>query len=225
MILDSPLVLLGATLAAYRLGGAAQARLPRLPFAHPVPVAVAALLAALAASGLTADAYLAATAPLHGLLPLAIVALAVPLQRGLAEAGRGLAPLLATAGLGMALAAALGPAAGLALGLDPPELLALATRTASAPIALGVAERIGGDPMLTLLAVFATGMAGSAFGPALLRRAGVVDEAAAGLALGIVAHAFGVARAAEMGPRALAHATLGMGLTGLGLALLLPILA
>ncbi|WP_200250901.1 LrgB family protein, partial [Thiococcus pfennigii] len=91
------------------------------------------------------------------------------------------------------------------------------------PIAMGIAEQIGGLPTLTAVFVILTGIVGGVLGPPLLSLLGVRDARARGIALGAAAHGIGTARAFNEGPETGAHASLAMGLAGLLTALLLPV--
>jgi putative effector of murein hydrolase len=128
---------------------------------------------------------------------------------------------LVLGGSGIVLSALL---VGRLAGLDHPMLLSLLTKSVSAPIALGVAEKIGGDASLTILSVFTTGIFGVIVTPGLLRLLRVEDEAVRGFTLGLTSHAFGIARSLEISTQAAAFATLGMGLMGCATALAVPIL-
>jgi putative effector of murein hydrolase len=107
-------------------------------------------------------------------------------------------------------------------------LYSLAPKSATTPVAMAVAERIGGIPSLTALLVILTGITGAVLGPGLLRLLGVRDDAARGFALGLAAHGIGTARAFQLGGTVGAFSGLGMGLnavaTSLAVPLLLPLL-
>lgn len=222
-LLASPLFLVGATLGAFQIGQIVYERTGRLAVLQPVLIAIACMAALLLASGLPYEVYREGTAMLHLMLGPAIVALAVPLRENLRKARALLAPMLATLVLGGVAVTGSALALGALVGLEGTALLSLTTKSVSAPIALGVAEAIGGDVSLTILAVFTTGIAGVIVTPALLRLLRVEDEAVRGFTLGLTSHAFGIARALEIGPRAGAFATLGMGMMGCATAIGVPL--
>ncbi len=82
-------------------------------------------------------------------------------------------------------------------------------------MAVEIAQGLGGTTALTAVGVIFTGVIGAVFGPNLLRCAGVKDERAMGLALGVASHAIGTARAFEISEVAGAFASLGMILNAL----------
>jgi putative effector of murein hydrolase len=111
-----------------------------------------------------------------------------------------------------------------ALGVSRPVLLSLAPKSATSPVAMGVAEQIGGVPSLTAVLVILTGVIGAVLAPGLLRLLRVKDDAAQGFAIGVAAHGIGTARAFQLGETAGAFAGLAMGLNALATALLVPLL-
>ena len=98
-------------------------------------------------------------------------------------------------------------------------------RSVTTPIAMGIAEKIGGLPPLTAVLVILTGMTGAMLTTYTLNFLGIKDWRARGLAIGVASHGIGTARAILVHPLAGAFAGLAMGLNGVATALLLPMLA
>ena len=98
------------------------------------------------ATGTAYETYFEGAQFVHFLLGPATVALAVPLHANLGRVRQALVPMLAAllAGSLTAISVALG--IGWAMGLEVQALLSLAPKSATAPVAMGVAERIGGRP-------------------------------------------------------------------------------
>ena len=105
-----------------------------------------------------------------------------------------------------------------------PTQLSLAPKSVTTPIAMGVAERIGGIASLTAVLVIVTGIVGAVLAPTLFRLLRVQEDAIQGFALGVAAHGIGTARAFQISEQAGAFAALAMGLNGAITALLLPAL-
>jgi putative effector of murein hydrolase len=131
---------------------------------------------------------------------------------------------IASVVVGGVFAAAAGVALALAFSAAPEVTASLAPRSVTTPVAMGVAERIGGLPSLTAAIVICSGIVGAALGPALLTLLGVTDWRARGLAIGTAAHGIGTARAISVNEVAGAFSGLAMGLNALATALLLPLL-
>jgi predicted murein hydrolase (TIGR00659 family) len=220
----SPLLGLTLTLLAYRVGWWLFVKSGRSPWVNPVLIAVALLAATLLATGSSYRAYFEGAQFVHFLLGPATVALAVPLFRQWRALRRSLAAVAVALVAGGAIAA--GSAVGLAwlLGAGRDTLLALAPKSVTAPIAMGIAERIGGQPSLTAVLVILTGMVGAVVATGLLNLLRVRDWRARGFAVGLAAHGIGTARALQVHPVAGAFAGLAMGLNGVLTAALLPLL-
>ena len=120
---------------------------------------------------------------------------------------------------------AIGSAVGIGwlLGASPQTLLSLAPKSSTMPIAMAVAERIGGLPSLTAVCVAITGISGAIMARSLLNLLRTQDPAVRGFAVGITAHAIGTARALQVNDTAGAFAALAMGLNGVATAVLLPV--
>jgi putative effector of murein hydrolase len=103
-------------------------------------------------------------------------------------------------------------------------LVSLAPKSVTAPVAMGIAEKLGGLPSLTAVLVILTGILGAMLGPMVLNRIGVRDWPARGVALGTASHGIGTARALQINRSAGAFAGLAMGLNALATALMLPLL-
>ena len=150
------------------------------------------------------------------------MALAVPLYRNLRRIRDNLWPVLATLLVGGSAIVVLTLMSAWLLGADLPVLMTLATKSVTMPIAMPLAEQLGGLAALAAVLVMLTGVLGTVLVPPLLQLAGVVHPAARGMAYGMNAHAVGTARALEEGDECAAFAALAMGALGVLTALLLP---
>jgi putative effector of murein hydrolase len=101
-------------------------------------------------------------------------------------------------------------------------MLALAPKSVTAPVAMGITEKMGGPPSLTAILVVSTGILGAIVGPALLDILRVRDQAVRGFAIGTTSHGIGTARAFQESEEAGSFSGLAMGLTALVSALVLP---
>jgi putative effector of murein hydrolase len=110
------------------------------------------------------------------------------------------------------------------LGATPATVFSLAPKSVTTPIAMGVAEQIGGIPSLTAVLVILTGIIGAMGFPTLFKLLRISDHAAQGFAVGVAAHGLGTARAFLISEEMGAFSALAMGLNGLLTAVLLPLL-
>ena len=209
---EKPLIWLTVTLASYLLADRIAARCGYAPLANPVVMATALVVACLQVTGTSFTVYFEGAQFVHFLLGPATVALAVPFVENLHHVRRALVPV--------AVALAL----GFAFGLPHDILVSLAPKSVTTPIAMGIAERLGGIASLAAVLVICTGVIGAILLTPLMALLKIRDEGARGLAAGVAAHGIGTARAFQLSPLAGTFAGLGMGLNGFLTALLVPLL-
>ena len=101
------------------------------------------------------------------------------------------------------------------LGGSHEVLLSIAPKSVTTPIAIGIAEKIGGLPSLAAVLVILTGIIGAMAAPKLLQLMRINDDSIKGFAIGVAAHGIGTARALQISDMAGAFAGLAMGLNGL----------
>ena len=221
----TPLFGLTATIVTYVLAQAMYLRLGQAPWANPVLWTVLVLALLLTLSGTPYPRYFSGAQFIHFLLGPAVVALAWPLwQRRAQLRGQGLA--LLGAGLAGGLAAALSAVGlGWALGLPEDVLRSLAPKSVTAPVAMGIAEQLGGIPALAAVFAVLTGLVGALSGKYLFDGLRIAPPAVRGFALGTASHGIGAARAMQEHADAGAYAGLALGVQVLLSALLMPLVA
>jgi len=217
-----PLLWLTATLVAYLIGDHLSQRAGRNPLVNPVLVAMVLLGGLLWATATPYATYFAGAQFVHFMLGPATVALALPLYVNRAQIRRALLPMLAAllAGSVTAIVSALWIARS--LGIEGPVWLSLAPKSTTAPVAIGIAEQLGGLPTLTAALVILTGIIGAVIVTPLMRLMRIRDWRARGFAVGVAAHGIGTARAFQVNDTAGAFAGIGMGLNALLTAILAP---
>ena len=220
----TPLFGLTATLVAYLAATAFYQRMGHAPWANPVAWTVAALALLLTLSSTPYPTYFSGAQFIHFLLGPAVVALGWPLWQRRAQLRSQGPALLAAALLGGAAAAASAVAVGWALGLPADLLRTLVPKSVTAPVAMGIAEQIGGIPALAAMFALLTGLVGALTARYLFDALGVRSPAVRGFALGTTAHGIGAARAMQVHPEAGAYAGMALGLQALLAALLMPVL-
>jgi predicted murein hydrolase (TIGR00659 family) len=220
----SPLLWLTGTLVVYIAADAISVALRRHPLANPVLMAVAFLSVILLATGTQFPTYFAGAQFVHFLLGPATVALAIPLVRYLPEVRRTLVPMLTALLVGSVTAIASAVLLAKFFGLDRGAMLALAPKSSTAAIAMGIAEKTGADPSLTAVLVILTGISGAIIVTPLMNVLRLKNYAARGFAAGLTSHGIGTARAFQVDPLAGTFAGIGLGLNGLLTALLVLLL-
>ena len=218
----SPLLGLTMTLCAYLAAQLIGAWCKGAPLANPVAIAIAIVVGILSLSGMSYERYFAGAQFVHFLLGPATVALAVPLVRQLPRLRQHWLPLTVALLAGSVTAIVSVVVVARLLGATPALLATLAPKSVTSPIAMAVAERLGGLPSLTAALVIGTGIFGAMFSTWLFHLLRVRSDAARGFAMGLAAHGIGTARAFQLSPEMGAFAGLAMGLNGALTALLAP---
>lgn len=191
---------------------------------HPVMVSLALIITLLLLTGTDYDTYFEGAQFIHFLLGPATVALAIPLFDHMARIRRMLLPILVTCTVGSLTAVVTVLVIGVLMGGDEGLLLSLAPKSVTSPIAIGIAEQIGGYPSLAAGLVLVTGVIGCLLAPLVFRLLNVRDDSIKGFTLGLGAHGFGTAYAIQISMLAGAFAGLAMGLTGVFSSFLIPLL-
>lgn len=220
---QGPLLWLTATLVAYLLGDAVFRAAGQASWANPVLLAILLLALLLQATGTGYATYFQGAQFVHFMLGPATVALALPLYDNLPRVRRAALPMLAAlvAGSGVAVLSALAIAG--AFGIEGPVLASLAPKSTTAPVAIGIAEKLGGQPTLTAALVLLTGIFGAIVVTPLLNALKVRDWRARGFAVGVAAHGIGTARAFQVNATAGAFSGIGMGLNAVLTAIIAPL--
>jgi len=139
----SPLLALILTLGAYQIGVIVYERAKRHPLANPVLIAIVLVAAAITLIDMPYPKYFEGAQFVHFLLGTATVSLAAPIYKGLSAMRGRILPLLAAlvAGGVTSIASAVGLAR--LLGADSTIVGGFIAKSVTAPIAMGIAERIG----------------------------------------------------------------------------------
>merc|ERR1711965_1169710 len=98
-----------------------------------------------------------------------------------------LVPVLTCLLVGGTFATVLAIVLAWALGAEDMIMMTLAPKSVTSPIAMLVAEQLGGIAALAAVFVMFTGVLGPLFGPWLLRKCKITEPAAWGMAMGMTA--------------------------------------
>jgi predicted murein hydrolase (TIGR00659 family) len=224
----TPLFGLTATLVVYVLAQAAYAHLNQAAWANPVLWSVVTLASLLTLTGVDYPTYFSGAQFIHFLLGPAVVALAWPLWERRVALRLHWRALLVAAVIGGVAASGSALLLGWLVGLPHDVVLSLAPKSVTAPVAMGIADKIGGIPALAAVFAVVTGMVGALSGKALFGLLKIpTDESgwmARGYALGTAAHGIGAARALQVNADAGAFAGLALGVQVVLASLLIPLL-
>jgi predicted murein hydrolase (TIGR00659 family) len=224
----TPLLGLTATLVVYIFAQAIYARLGQVPWANPVLWTVVFIACALLATGVSYPTYFAGAQFIHFLLGPAVVALAWPLWQRRAELRQRWARLLLAALAGGTTASGCAGLLAWAVGLPRDVMLSMVPKSVTAPVAMGIAEKIGGIPALAAVFAVITGLLGALAGKYIFQALRIPETSAGwsarGFALGTASHGIGAARALQVNADAGAYAGLALGLQVVLASLLMPVI-
>lgn len=220
----TPLLGLTMTLFAYLIAQGIYARAGFNPLANPVLIAVALVVAVLSVTHTPYQTYFQGAQFVHFLLGPATVALALPLYRQLPKLRHAAVPLAGGLIAGSLTAIISATVVAIMFGVPRVTVISLAPKSATTPIAMAIAERLGGLPSLTAVLVICTGVFGAVSARTILNVLRIEEPEVRGFALGVASHGIGTARAFQVSDEMGAFAGLGMGLNGLFTAFVVPVL-
>ena len=216
----SPLFWLTLTVGVFLLASHVAKASGNHPLVNPVLISVGVLVAILGLSGTEYAEYFAGAQFIHFILGPATVALAIPLWRNRARVRELAFPILAALLIGAPFAMLSAVIIARAFGMPEALQMALIPKSATAGIAVGIAEQIGANGSLVAVLVIVTGIIGAVIVTPLMNAMRIKDYAARGFAAGLSAHGIGTARAFQVDPLAGAFSGLAMALNGIVTAIL-----
>ena len=220
-----PLLYLGLTCATFSAAVAISRRSGGHPLTNPVLLSVFVLIVVLHCAQVEYHVYFANVQLIHFLLGPAVVALAVPLFRQHQKVRQATLPILFGVLSGSIAGTATTLAACFAFGLDDVLVASLSTKSVTAPVAMSIAEQIGGAPSLAAVFAVLTGMFGAALGPRLLDMFKTRAAFERGLAMGATSHGQGAARSLQESEETGAFAAIAMGATAIAMATVVPLVS
>ena len=218
----SPLLALILTLTAYQIGVMIYERTQLNPLANPVLIAVTLIALSITALDMPYATYFEGAQFVHFLLGTATVSLAVPIYQALPSLRGRVLPLTAALIGGGVTSIVSAVAIARLLGADESVVGAMVVKSITAPIGMGVAERIGASPTLTAVFAVTTGILGAALARFVLDALRCREWWQRGFAIGIASHGIGTSRAFSVNPEAGTYAGLAMGLHGVIGAVAIP---
>lgn len=212
--LSSPLFGITLSILAYVFGVWINKKL-RSPLANPLLIAIILVILFLKLMRIPLSSYQVGGDFIGMFLAPATACLAVSIYNQFALLKKNLLPILAGSAVGSA--ASMGSVWFLCriFRLDDQFTASLLPKSVTTPIAMGVAEQLGGLTSITVAAVVITGILGAMLAPLLLKLFRVKDPVAAGLAIGACSHAMGTAKALEIGEVEGAMSSIAIGVCGL----------
>lgn len=223
-VLDNPLTSLLITLVAFYGFSQLQKKFNGNSALNPVVWAIIICVCFIQLSGISYDDYMGGAGVIHFLLGPVTVALAVPLYRLVKDILRNARAILLTVFVACLLSAFSAYAIMFLMDAAQEMQFAITSKSVTAPIAIGIANKIGTAESLAVLFVFSTNIPWLLMTGFLFKLIRIDNKEAQGLALGVTCHGLGVARAFQISKSCGTYAVMGMSLMGIISGVLLPIL-
>ncbi|HZG85021.1 LrgB family protein [Paenibacillus sp.] len=214
---ESPAFAVAATIGLYALSLRIAAARPRL---HPLLLTAGGLIALLLLLDVPYETYAKGGDLVSFFLGPATVALAVPLYKRRHDIRRRIGLILGSVTVGSAVGIG---SAWLLMSLfqgSREALIASLPKSATSAISIELARMLGGPGELAAVLTVLTGLAGSMFGPSLLRLLRLDGNVPLGLAIGTAAHGIGASQLLRDAEEAGSYAGLAMGVAGIVISLL-----
>ncbi len=218
-----PLFALIITLATYQIGYLLYVRARRHPMVNPVAISVIATCLIIQQLKMPYEQYFAGAQFVHFLLGTATVALAVPIYTGFKRMQGRIFHIWVALTVGSTVSIASAVAIAKVMGAGDNIVGSMYAKSVTAPIAMGIAERLNVSPTLTAVFTVITGMLGAILAPYILNALKVHQWWIRGTAIGVGAHGLGITRAFSVNEEAGVFASMAMGLNGVISAIGLPI--
>ena len=181
---EQPLLWLFVTLSLYLLAEQVHRIGRGFALLNPVLVSAVLIAAVLWLSGTSYADYFAGAQFIHVMLGPAIIALAVPVARHKSSLWRARYAVLCALWCGAVVAALSAVLLAKALGLPDQLVASLAPKSVTAPIAMGIAEQLGGITSVAAVLAVVTGITGAVIVTPLFTALGFADWRARGFAVG-----------------------------------------
>lgn len=221
---DQPLLWLFVTLAVYLFTSHIQGIHRLFSLISPVLLSACLITFILWAADIAYADYFAGAQFIHVMLGPAIVGLAVPVSRQAPALWRARHAVLAALICGALVTTVGAILLAQVFDLSASLTASLAPKSVTAPIAMGIAEELGGLTSIAAVLAVVTGIAGAVIVTPLFNVLGFSDWRARGFAVGVNCHGIGVAHAFHIHPIAGTFATIGMALNGVFSSAVMPAL-
>ena len=188
---------------------------------NPILLTIAVLIVFLKMTHISYETYNKGGHLIEFWLKPAVVALGVPLYLQLETIKKQLLPILLSQLAGCFIGVVSVVLIAKLMGASQ-EVILLAPKSVTTPIAMEVTKTLGGIPSLTAAVVVCVGLLGAILGFKTMKLMHVGSPIAQGLSMGTAAHAVGTSTAMDISSKYGAYASLGLTLNGIFTALLTP---
>lgn len=218
----TPLTWLLLTLISYKIGIIIYTKFNKHTLLQPIIISYIIILSTILITNTSYSEYFKSVEIINLFLGPATVSLALPLYNNLKHMKTLFIPIILILVTTVIFSITISVGLLWILGAKLPTILAMTTKSVTAPIAINTSEQIGAIPSLAIGFVIMTGIFGAIVGTPIFKFMRIKHDTSKGFALGMVSHAIGTARAVEISEKAAAFSALAMGASGIFTAIILP---
>ncbi|WP_200956162.1 LrgB family protein [Paenibacillus sp. Root52] len=193
------------------------------PIVMPVLTTTAVIVLILVITDIPLDTYMLGGQWIQELLGPAVVSLAFPLSKHIHVLKKNILPVIGGTIIGSITGMFTGASVAIVLGYPKEMVIAILPKSVTTPVAIQLADQVGGNSSFTSLFVMIAGFSGILLGPMLLRWAKIKSSHAYGVGLGSASHALGMARSFEYGENAVALSSVSMIMSAIVGSMMLPL--
>ncbi len=222
-LFSGPLFAILLTIAAYEVGVFLKKK-THLSLASPMLIGVVLCISFLNLFKIEYETYKVGGDYLQFLLGPVTAALAIPLYKKLDLLKAHYIPILTGILVGSVVAVVSCYGLSKLFNITPEIYLSLVPKNVTTPVAMALAEQIGGIPTIAVVGVLSGGVIGQILMYSYKKIFRIKNKIAMGIASGTLAHGLGTARCLEEDETEAAFAGLSMGLTAIAISIVAPIL-
>ena len=195
----------------------------KLPIFNPMLLSIVLIIVVLKTFNISYDNYYVGGSILNALIVPATVSLAIPLHKNLHLLKKHYLSIIIGILVGNVINTLLIVFIAKMLKYNPELIYSMLPKSVTTAIAIGVSENLGGIASITVVVVMITGITGAVLAPFIFEKLKIKDPIAIGISLGSSSHAVGTSKAIEMNSVSGAMAGLAIGVTGIFIVFIIPL--
>jgi predicted murein hydrolase (TIGR00659 family) len=216
------IIALVITVIMYVVSKNLYARFPK-PYMLPVLIGTSLIIILLLLFNISYETYMYGGRWIDQLLGPAVVAFAYPLYKQRSIVYKYFVPISIGGIIGTFLGLLTGLKFSKWLGMDEVLMYSILPKSVTTPVAMDIAEVVGGVPALAAVFVMFAGIGGSVIAPFILKWFKINHFLGRGMGLGSASHAIGISKALEYGEQDAAISSVAMILCAILASILGPI--
>lgn len=197
----------------------------RQPFLVPLLTTTIVMIIFLVLFNISYDTYMIGGKWIEMILGPAIVALAIPLYKQKNLLKLHIYPILSGVLIGVLTGMLTGVLLAKSVGFSKELVFSILPKSITTPIAMQIAEQVGGIPSLAAVFVIIAGVTGVIFSEYFFKLFKLDSALGRGIGLGVATHALGTAKAVEYGEQEASISSVAMSLSAIIGSLVGPIIA